>query len=121
MELPASSILAWLVAVTVAVVLLRWIINDFHGPKLQRAGAYVGAIVAAYIAQLAFRFGLAFIPALGQRGDSGRPSENGHFRGRAYLHHACPPQGIFAHHEFSWSWVKKLFKRGDVPQTAVSA
>jgi branched-chain amino acid transport system permease protein len=31
------------------------------------------------------------------------------------------PQGMFAHHEFSWSWVKKLFGRKDVPSTAVSA
>jgi branched-chain amino acid transport system permease protein len=31
------------------------------------------------------------------------------------------PQGIFAHHEFSWSWVRRLFTRRPVPQTAVSA
>jgi branched-chain amino acid transport system permease protein len=31
------------------------------------------------------------------------------------------PQGIFAHHEFSWSWVRKLLGQRDVPTTELSA
>ena len=31
------------------------------------------------------------------------------------------PQGMFAHHEFSWSFIKKLLGKKDVPKTAVSA
>jgi branched-chain amino acid transport system permease protein len=31
------------------------------------------------------------------------------------------PQGIFAHHEFSWSWLKKLVGGGPVPKSEVSA
>jgi branched-chain amino acid transport system permease protein len=31
------------------------------------------------------------------------------------------PQGIFAHHEFSWTWVKKLFGGGNLPTPEVAA
>ena len=31
------------------------------------------------------------------------------------------PQGIFGHHEFSWSWVQKLFGKKDVPNVEVAA
>jgi branched-chain amino acid transport system permease protein len=34
------------------------------------------------------------------------------------------PQGIFAHHEFSWDWLKRLFgggKKGEPPAPAVAA
>ena len=30
------------------------------------------------------------------------------------------PQGVFAYHEFSWSWVKRLFGK-DAPKTEVAA
>ena len=31
------------------------------------------------------------------------------------------PQGIFAHHEFSWDWVKKVLGKGPAPSKEVSA
>jgi hypothetical protein len=30
------------------------------------------------------------------------------------------PQGIFAHHEFSWTWVKKLFGKTQLANPEVS-
>ena len=31
------------------------------------------------------------------------------------------PQGIFGHHEFSWSWVRKLFGKRPVPESEVAS
>lgn len=121
LQVSGSLVVAWMIAVAIAVSLMRWVITHHHGQKLQRVGMLVGALFAGVVVRYLSGFLLDKIPAL-----SGRLIPIDQVRMVIFaivliVLMLLRPQGIFAHHEFSWSWLKRLFTRQPVPQTAVSA
>ena len=121
LQLPTSSIVASLIAVAIAVALIRWVIVSYHGPKLRKVGLYFAALAGGLVVQLIASFGLKFVHSLADRQIAIDQLRMVVFAVALISIMLLRPQGIFAHHEFSWSLIRKLFKREDVPQTAVSA
>lgn len=119
--IPGSNVVAWLIAVAVAVSLIRWVINSYTGDKLKKTGLYLGAFAIAVVSRFVAAFFLHMIPVMANKQIPIDQVRMVIFAVALIVIMLLRPQGIFAHHEFSWSWVKKLFRRHDVPQTAVSA
>jgi branched-chain amino acid transport system permease protein len=113
-----------LVAVAIGIVLfiytMRKLMFDFHGPKLTRFFIGVG-IVAVTLVFIAIAGGV-----LGNVQGLTTSVEGSKLRLVVFAVTLVAlmllrPQGIFGHHEFSWSWVKRIFTGKPVPNTAVSS
>jgi branched-chain amino acid transport system permease protein len=119
--IPGSNVVAWLIAVAVAVSLVRLVMNKYSGDKLKKYGLYVAAFLVAVVSRFIAAFFLHMIPVMANKQIPIDQVRMVIFAVALIVIMLLRPQGIFAHHEFSWSWVKSLFKRGEVPHTAVSA
>lgn len=107
------------VGIIVAVVLLRKIQESFHGAASQRLGRNLGAVgIGALTAFIAAKV-LVMIPAF-QSQINGALFRMPVLAVTLVVLMLLRPQGIFGHHEFSWSWVQKLLGK-KAPETEVAA
>lgn len=104
----AGQLMAWVISIVGAVYVIRKVGEHFHGSKGRKAGIIFGTIVAAYIAQFALAFLLNKVPALAASKFEADKLRMVIFAGTLIILMLLRPQGVFAHHEFSWSWVKRL-------------
>lgn len=109
-EVRMSLIVGGLLAIGLAVTAIRFVTNRVHKGPLVRAGLYLGVVVVAVV--------LAEILAgvLGSFGPFKGVVEGAKLRLVVsavvlIVLMLVRPQGVFAHHEFSWSWVARLFGR----------
>lgn len=108
------------VGIIAAVVVLKRIQDNFHGDALKRLGLNLGAIVGGIVVSFIAMKILHFIPGL-------RSQVNGQLFRMPVLAITLVvlmllrPQGIFGHHEFSWSWVQKILGKKPVPEVEVAA
>jgi len=115
-----SSLLAVGIATIAAVVIIKRLIDTYYGPAKKKTIYIFSTIAGAIVLELILSAVLKSVPALG-------PSIEGSklrlvvFAATLIILMLLRPQGIFAHHEFSWSWVRKVLRRKDGPTTAVSA
>lgn len=121
LQISAATIVAYLLAVAVAVPLLRYVIKHYFGPKLNRFAMFAGIVVIAIISRHVFGFAFGHIPALANKLVLMDQVRMVIFAVTLIAIMLLRPEGIFAHHEFSWSWLKRIFSKKEVPQTAVSA
>jgi branched-chain amino acid transport system permease protein len=106
--------------IVAAVYLLKKVQDRFHGAGSKRLalnlGSFgIGAVVAFIMAKL-----LVMIPAL-QGMINGALFRMPVLAVTLVVLMLLRPQGIFAHHEFSWTWVKKLLGRKGGPENEVAA
>lgn len=120
-DVTGAQLTATIIAVIAVVVALRALGEKFHGPKLYKAGFMVGSIVAGIVLAMILGPILSAVPNLKNNSFEASKLRMVIFAGTLVILMLLRPQGVFAHHEFSWSWVKKLFGKRDVPTTAVSS
>jgi len=119
-NVPMGMIAASAIAVVAAVVILRRIGETFHGSAKAKAARIVGTIVASVAAAAIIGTLLSNLPNLSTAVE-GSKLRLVVFAMTLIVLMLLRPQGIFGHHEFSWSWVRKLFGAKDVPTTEVAA
>lgn len=107
-------------AIALAVAAIRKIGRDFHGALQVRVGLFAGVLVGAFLVQLVVGLALSNVPALAVA-VAGAKLRLVVFAVTLIVLMLLRPQGVFAHHEFSWTFVKKLFRLGDGPRTEISA
>ncbi len=112
LTLSGGTVIAWMVAVVTTVAVIRWIYSDGGRPRLQRFYGLIGAIVGGFVVQLAVGTGLNHINKLHDAKVEVGQLRMVIFAMTLIVLMLLRPQGVFAHHEFSWNWVSKLFKRG---------
>jgi branched-chain amino acid transport system permease protein len=122
-ELPpvsGSSLVAGAIAVFVAVAIVKKIADRFHGPVLKKTGLIVGVIVGAIVLQIILAMVLKSIPKLATARYEADQLRMVFFAAALIILMLVRPQGVFAHHEFSWSWVQRLFgRKGPTKEVAV--
>ncbi len=118
-EVRMSLIVGGLLAIGLAVSAIRYVIARVHRPALVRGAMHVGIIVGAIVFAEIFAAILGKVPALAGTVEGAKL--------RIVVSAVVlivlmlvRPQGVFAHHEFSWSWVGRLLGRKS-PQTEVAA
>ncbi len=116
-----SSVMAALLTVAVAVGAIRAVIN-MPGASAQKRTLYIlGAILASGLVKIIFQIALLQVPYLAKLHIEAGQLRMVIFAVSLVVIMLIRPQGIFAHHEFSWSWVKKVLFRKEGPKTAVAS
>jgi len=113
-----ASLAATVVAVIVAVVIVKRICDHYHGPKLNKAAFYAAAIGGAIILQILLALALGNIKPLHDASFEAAKLRMVLFAGTLIVIMLIRPQGVLAHHEFSWSWLKRPFQKPK-PEVAV--
>lgn len=106
-----ATILAGLAAVVVAVVAIRMITQKGRGSLLIRAGLYLGSLVAAAVVAPLARLALNAVSSLADAHIEAGQLRMMIFAVALISIMLIRPEGIFAHHEFSWDAVKRLGRK----------
>jgi branched-chain amino acid transport system permease protein len=114
-----SSLVATFLAVIVAVVLIKRILDRGLGTAWKRVGLYFGAIAIGIIAQVIFMVLFGKVTYLSTKIIPLAQLRMVIFAVTLIVVMLLRPQGLLAHHEFSWAWVKRRLGM-DAPKTAVS-
>lgn len=117
-QIAGPTLIASILAVIVAVACLKLVQDRYHGDKLRKVGLYFGAIVAGVVAQLILAAIFSKVPALAAKSFEAAALRMVIFAATLIILMLLRPQGMMAHHEFSWSWVGKLFGKGRKEVTA---
>lgn len=110
-QIPGPSLVATMLAVIVAVALVKLIQDRFYGDKGKKLGLYVGAVGAGVAVQFLLAALLKGVPQLAKLSFEAAALRMVIFSATLIILMLLRPQGILAHHEFSWDWVSKLFGR----------
>lgn len=108
---PVTLIGGAIIGLITAVVLIRNDQANFHGAGRDKALRIVGFIGGAIVATFVLQAILGFIPGLSKISVAGTQLRLPIFSITLIVLMLLRPQGIFAHHEFSWTWVRSLFNR----------
>lgn len=119
-DIRMSSLVAAAIALVVAVGIIKRLSDHYYGSARNRGLLIVASIVGGVLMQMILGILLRNVPALSQVIE-GSKLRLVVFAVTLVILMLLRPQGMFAHHEFSWSFVKKLLGKKDVPKTAVSA
>jgi branched-chain amino acid transport system permease protein len=101
-----------------AVFGLKRIQDTFHGKSAARIAMNIGCILAGVLVAFVFAKILGNVPQL-QSMVKGSNLRMPVLAVTLVVLMLLRPQGIFGHHEFSWSWVQRLFGK-KAPQTEVA-
>lgn len=104
----AAALIATMLATMLVVAAIKRIGDKYHGTTAQKAGVIAIAVVGGVVVQLILRLILAQIPALRELSWEVARLRMVIFAGTLIIVMLLRPQGILAHHEFSWNWVKKV-------------
>lgn len=115
-----AHVVGGLLSVVVAVAVIKYVLDHVHQAKGTKAMMYIGALIGSFALYFAFAAMLAGVPALHDKAIAAGQLRMVIFAVTLIVLMLLRPQGIFAHHEFSWTWVKRLFG-GKGPKTAVAA
>lgn len=115
------TILGSTIAVFVAVGGIRWVTNKFHGGVPGRVGLYAASIAGGIVAEKILALLLNRIGPIADIQVEAEQLRMAIFAVSLIAIMLIRPQGIFAHHEFSWDWLLGLFGKRRVPTSAVSS
>jgi len=122
LSVTAASIAAGLLAVVIAVAIIKRVLDHSHRPKGIRTLMYLGAIVLAVISKLIIGAALSKVQSMNNMRVEAGQLRMVIFAVTLIVLMLLRPQGIFGHHEFSWTWLMKLFgKKPQEPTPAVAA
>lgn len=116
-----TAVVAALIVTALAVAAIKTVLNRHIATPKIRGGIYVGIVVAAILLERLVSAALSPIHSLAAMQIEAAQLRMVIFAVTLIVLMLLRPQGIFAHHEFSWSWVKKLMGIQPVPATEVSA
>ena len=106
----ASAFIASMLAIVLVVAAIKRLTARFHGTFAKKTGIIFAAIAAGFVAQLILSVGLRQIPALAEMQLEVSKLRMVIFAGTLIVVMLLRPQGVLAHHEFSWELVKKVLR-----------
>ena len=107
------------VGIIIGVILLKKVQDNFHGGGGKRLGLNLASLAGGVLVAFAMAKLLVMIPAL-QTPINGALFRMPVLAITLVVLMLLRPQGIFGHHEFSWSWVQKLLgKKGPESEVAI--
>jgi hypothetical protein len=83
----------------------------YHGPLARRVMLYVGLVAGAFVTQWLVGLGLKQIPALTATVEGAR-LRLVVFAVTLIMLMLIRPQGVLAHHEFSWDFLRRMLRLG---------
>jgi branched-chain amino acid transport system permease protein len=112
----AATFVAAIFAIALVVMLIKRLMDRGWGTPAKRTLANVGLIVVGIAFCWILGLLLGNIPALETKKIEAGQLRMVIFAVTLIVLMLLRPQGVFAHHEFSWNWVQKLFGKRNLPQ-----
>ncbi len=109
--IPVSGVLAGLVAVVATVWVIKYISEHVHRDRNTKARMVFGSILGSIGLTLVLSLLLKGVPSIGAQTIDGSKMRMVIFAVTLVVLMLLRPQGVFAHHEFSWNWLKGLLNR----------
>jgi len=106
-----NSLVAAIIAVFLWVVTVKKIQSSYHGKPSRKGMLYLAATVAAILLKFGLTPLLALAAPLAKTSYEGDKLRMVIFAATLIILMLLRPQGILAHHEFSWNWIKNFFAR----------
>lgn len=116
--IPMSGFATAIVATIITVAVVKRVL-DGHMEKGRRTMAILGAVIGGIVLTIIGSMSLKGVPGLDGTID-GNKLRFVILAAVLVVLMLLRPQGVFAHHEFSWKWLKKVLGKKD-PAPAVSA
>ena len=106
---PLGNLVATGIGIVIMVIGFRHIAANFHGKMVERVLRYLAILAIAVVVALVLGPIVSKLPTLGV------PVEGAKLRMVVFavtliVLMLLRPQGIFAHHEFSWAWLRKVLR-----------
>lgn len=118
--LSGSTLVASFLAVVLLVVLLKRIAVHFHGTNGRKLALFAGAAVVSFVGFYLFRLGLGYVPAVNNAQYEAQKLRMVIFAATLIILMLLRPQGVLAHHEFSWNWLARLYRFQKKPEVVQS-
>ncbi|MEZ0326303.1 MAG: branched-chain amino acid ABC transporter permease [Fimbriimonas sp.] len=113
LAISGNLVVAGLLATIIAVVAIKRLMESHWGTPTKRGLIYVAIIVVAVIGTRFIAMPLHAVKTLAQMSVPAGQLRMVIFAVTLVVLMLLRPQGIFGHHEFSWSWLQRLFgKKG---------
>lgn len=103
-----AAIVSSILAVMLVVAAMKKIETSYHGVLIRKIGLYLGAVAAGFVIQMILGYFLGKIGALVELEYEVSRLRMIIFAGTLIIVMLLRPQGILAHHELSWNWIKKI-------------
>lgn len=110
-DVPLATLVAIGLTAGCFVALVRQVMFHYHGPLARRVMLYVGLVAGAFVAQWLLGLGLKQILALTTTVEGAR-LRLVVFAVTLIMLMLIRPQGVLAHHEFSWDWLRRMLRLG---------
>jgi branched-chain amino acid transport system permease protein len=120
LQFSGAAIVAALVATTFVVVAIKKVLDGHWRFKVPNFVPILGFIVAGLIALPLFSAVFRLFKPLAEKQVPTDQLRMVIFAVCLIVIMLVRPQGIFAHHEFSWTWVQRLFGKRSLPTPEVS-
>ncbi|MDR3691216.1 MAG: branched-chain amino acid ABC transporter permease [Fimbriimonas sp.] len=111
LTLTGGTVVAWMIGVIFAVAVLRHVYEDAKRSRLNRLCFGIGGVVVGLIVQAIASVMMNKIGALHDKIIMIGQLRMAIFAVTLIVLMLLRPQGVFAHHEFSWDWVGRLIGR----------
>jgi len=106
-----GTVVGCVIAVVFTVAVIRWIQGDGAKTKMQRVVWTIGGLIAGLIVEVICGWGLNLVKKFHDAPVEVPQLRMVIFAVTLIVVMLLRPQGMFAHHELSWTWVAKLLKR----------
>lgn len=106
-KIPMSLLASTAIALIAAVAIVKRLADHFHGPKNTKALYMLAAVAGGVLLAFILKFPLASVPSLHEDVE-GAKLRLVVFAVTLVVLMLLRPQGVFAHHEFSWAWLRKV-------------
>lgn len=106
-----GQLLSGSICIIGAVLIIKWLMENYHGERRTKSLYMLAAVIGGIILMPLLGMGLSAIPFLAAKQWEIKELRMVILAVSLIVLMLLRPQGIFAHHEFSWSWVKRLFNK----------
>lgn len=117
-EVQLSTLVALGFAIAFAVAAIRHVERNVHGAVAKRLGMYAGIVLGIVVVTFIGGAALSVVPKLHTTVE-GSKLRLVLLAVTLVVLMLIRPQGVFAHHEFSWSWVERLLGKKS-PKTEIA-
>lgn len=109
-KITGAMLLAAVICLIAAVYTIKRLIDHYHGTRKQRSLRIVGTVLASIVLTVILSKILGSVPVLANKEWEASNLRMVLLAVSLIVLMLLRPQGIFGHHEFSWSWVKGKMK-----------
>lgn len=110
-QVPIAGLIGAAIALVAVVTVLRKLAASMHKNDIRKTLTMVGTIAGGVVLTIILRFALEGLPFAKGQSIEGSRLRIVIFAVTLVVLMLLRPQGMFAHHEFSWDFLSKLFKR----------